>query len=102
VTQQGDLMGWLTVCEAARLAGVTPQAVYGWIDRGRLCPRLTEGEYRVDADDLFRLLAAKRAATVAGVGLGTMLRWVEGGRNNGVVRKRSPGSRYRGAPAGRN
>jgi Helix-turn-helix domain len=70
-----DLSGWLTVEQTARLAGVSPQAVYSWICRGRLRPCPTVDGYRIDADDLFRLLSARRAAAVAGVGMGTVLRW---------------------------
>jgi DNA-binding transcriptional MerR regulator len=78
MAQDADLTGLLTIGEAARVAGVSPQAVHGWIGRGRLRPRLTDDGHRVDADDLFRLLAARRAAAVAGVGLGTVLRWADG------------------------
>jgi excisionase family DNA binding protein len=68
---------WLTVEEAARVAGVSRQAVYGWIGRGRLQPVPTDDGVRIDADDLSRLLAARRAAANVGVGVATVLRWAE-------------------------
>jgi excisionase family DNA binding protein len=64
-----------TVGEAAKAAGVSRQTVYDWIARGHLWPLLTDDGYRIDADELARLLAARRAAGAAGVSLGTVLRW---------------------------
>jgi excisionase family DNA binding protein len=64
-----------TVEEAARKAGVSRQAVYAWIERGRLQPVPTDDGVRIDAADLARLLAARQAAAAAGVGIATLLRW---------------------------
>jgi excisionase family DNA binding protein len=67
---------WLTAAEAAGVAGVHRYTVYHWIARGRLRTLPSDdGAFRVAADDLARLLAARRAAAAAGVRLGTILRW---------------------------
>jgi hypothetical protein len=75
---QDELTGQLTVGEAARVAGVSRQAVHAWIGRRRLTAIPTDDGDRIDADDLFRLLAVRRAAAVAGVGMDTLLRWTDG------------------------
>jgi excisionase family DNA binding protein len=69
---------WLTVDEGARAAAVSRQTVYAWIARGRLRALPSDdGALRVAADDLARLLAARRAAAAAGVRLDTVLQWAE-------------------------
>jgi hypothetical protein len=78
MARRGELAGELTIEEVARVAGVSRQAVHGWIGRGRLRPVPTADGDRIDADDLFRFLAVRRAAAVAGVGMDTLLRWAAG------------------------
>jgi excisionase family DNA binding protein len=74
----------LTVSEAALRAGVSRQTVYDWFARRRLRPLLTDDGYRVATADLARLLAARRAAEVVGVGLGTVLHWIDGAAVDGA------------------
>lgn len=69
---------WLTVAEAAAVAGVSVQAVHGWIARGALEEAWTDdGHRRVDAAALGELLALRRAAGGAGIRLETLRRWVD-------------------------
>ncbi|MEA2512191.1 MAG: Helix-turn-helix domain [Thermomicrobiales bacterium] len=69
---------WLTVAEAARIAGVHRYTVYDWFGRGRLQPlRCDDGTYRIAVADLDRYLATRRAAAAAGVRLHTLLRWTD-------------------------
>lgn len=67
-----ELDVWLTVREAARLAGVDDDTIRRWTDKGRLVHRRTPGGHRRIAEaDLVALLeppdgAGARAATPAG------------------------------------
>ncbi|HEY7030277.1 MAG TPA: helix-turn-helix domain-containing protein [Thermomicrobiales bacterium] len=75
-----DGRAWLTVGEAARVAGVHRYTVYGWITRGRLKMLPTDdGTHRIAAADLERLLAARRAAAAVGVRVDTLLHWGDEG-----------------------
>jgi excisionase family DNA binding protein len=68
---------WLTVEEAARVAGVSRQTVYSWIERGRLQLRAADEGKSIDAGDLERLKATRRAAWATGVHVDTLLRWID-------------------------
>ena len=64
---------WLTVAEAAAVAGVSRQAVYGWAARGRLALAPTDGG-RIAAGELSRLLAVRRVADRTGLAQRTLRR----------------------------
>ncbi|MEA2597605.1 MAG: Helix-turn-helix domain [Thermomicrobiales bacterium] len=67
---------WLTVEEAARIAGVHRYSVYKWIRWGWLAPLpADDGRFRIAADDLARLLATRRAAADLGVRPRTLRNW---------------------------
>jgi len=68
---------WLTVEEAAGVAGVSRQTVYSWIERGRLLPRAADDGKSIDAGELERLKATRRAAWATGVHVDTLLRWID-------------------------
>jgi hypothetical protein len=55
---------WITTSEAATIAGVTLQAVHGWIRRGHLTVvrDVLTPAYWIEADGLNRFLAARQAA----------------------------------------
>jgi excisionase family DNA binding protein len=50
----------LSVGQAARAAGVSRQAVHGWIRRGRLPADRVAGRYAIAPDDLAALLEPRR------------------------------------------
>jgi DNA-binding transcriptional MerR regulator len=63
----------LTISEFATRAGVSRQAVHGWIARGRLRATWTDDGIRVDAAEAMRYLAARRAAESVGISVDTLL-----------------------------
>ena len=68
---------WVSVPEAAALAGVTRQAVHWWIAQGRLTAVPTDDGYRIDRAELSRFLAERRAARAIGVKLDTLRQWAD-------------------------
>jgi excisionase family DNA binding protein len=72
---------WLSVSEAARIAGVHRYTVYNWIERGRLQALPGDDGYRIKTTDLNRYLATRRAAAAVGIRMGTLLMWAD--RANG-------------------
>jgi DNA-binding transcriptional MerR regulator len=68
---------WITTSEAATIAGVSLQAVHGWIARGYLTvvqDAMTQN-YWMEADAFARFLAARQVATTMGVRIGTLRHW---------------------------
>jgi len=68
----------LTIEEAARVAGVSRQAVYRWIERRLLHAQLTDDGYRVSDRALARFLAERQAAANLGVRVDILRRWRAG------------------------
>jgi predicted site-specific integrase-resolvase len=67
---------WLSVEDAAHVAGVSRQALYGWIERGRVRIVLTEEGYRVAARDVTRECALRRTAAQVGISQRTLRQWL--------------------------
>ena len=69
---------WLSVREAAEHAGVSQGAIRYWIGNKRLQALAIDGRYQaVDAGELSRFLAARRAAASVGINVTTLMQWVE-------------------------
>ena len=67
--------GWMSVREAAALAGVTGQTIYNWIAQGRLHPLQTDHGHQIDCEEFGRFLAVRRAAAATGITLDTLRHW---------------------------
>lgn len=71
-TQAGH---WLSVREAAAVAGVSRQSVHRWIAQGRVSAVAGDDGYRVDSAELTDFLVLRRAAYLAGVTVSTLETW---------------------------
>jgi hypothetical protein len=67
-------VGRIGIAQAARVAGVSRQAIYNWIGAGWLRPVAAVDGGGVDAADLARLCAMRDAAADLGVRPGTLRR----------------------------
>jgi excisionase family DNA binding protein len=66
---------WMSVQEAAALAGVSRQTIHNWMALGRLRPLVTDDGYRINAGELEHFLAMRQAASRAGIKLDTLQQW---------------------------
>ena len=72
-----ETMVWLSTEEAAYVAGVSQQTIYGWMRRGHLeFVRGEDGVARIDPANLARLDEMRQVASQSRLRLGTLQRWV--------------------------
>jgi hypothetical protein len=62
---------------AAALAGVSRQAVEGWLAHGWLHAQQTDDGVRLETDELRAFLARRAVAQTAGIRLATLARWID-------------------------
>ena len=73
-----ETRGRVSVKEAAALAGVSPQTIHTWRDRGWFRATRTPAGDRIDLAEFGEFLALRRAAAMVGIRVETLLRWADG------------------------